>query len=40
MKNGLRFAPDIEVGMETVSAPSFAETVGASLAYKYNPMMD
>ena len=40
MKNGLRFAPDIEVGRETVSAPSFAETVGASLAYKYNPMLD
>jgi len=40
MKNGLRFAPDIEVGRETVSAPSFAETVAASLAYKYNPMLD
>jgi len=40
MKNGLRFAPDIQVGMDTVSAPTFMETVGASLAYKYNPMMD
>jgi len=40
MKNGLRFAPDIEVGRETISAPDFAETVGASLAYKYNPMLD
>lgn len=26
--------------METVSAPSFIETVGASLAYKYNPILD
>ena len=40
MKSGLRYAPDIQVGRETVSAPSFAETVGASLAYKYNPMLD
>jgi len=40
MKNGLKFIPDIEVGMETVSAPAFAETVGASLAYKYDPMLD
>ena len=40
MKNGLRFAPDIQVGMDTVSAPTFMDTVGASLAYKYNPMMD
>lgn len=40
MKDGLRYAPNIEVGRETVSAPSFMETVGASLAYKYNPILD
>ena len=40
MKDGLRYAPNIEVGRETVSAPSFIETVGASLAYKYNPILD
>ena len=40
MKDGLRYAPNIQVGRETVSAPSFIETVGASLAYKYNPILD
>jgi len=40
MENGLTFMPDIEVGMDTVSAPDFYETVGASLAYKYNPLLD
>ena len=40
MKRGLRYAPNIQVGRETVSAPSFIETVGASLAYKYNPILD
>ena len=40
MKRGLRYAPNIQVGRETVSAPSFMETVGASLAYKYNPILD
>ncbi len=40
MENGLNFVPDIEVGMDTVSAPDFYETVGASLGYKYNPLLD
>ena len=42
MKNGLYNVADIEVGSEAdlVPAPTFFESVGASLAYKYNPVRD
>ena len=42
MKNGLNTVPQIEVGSERdlVSTPTFMETVGASLAYKYDPIRD
>ena len=42
MKNGLYNVADIEVGSEAdlVPAPTFFESVGASLAYKYNPLRD
>ena len=42
MKNALNFVRNIEATQELEPAqdPSFAETVGASLAYKYGPIMD
>ena len=42
MKNGLNTAPNIQAGSEfnSVPAPTFFETVGASLAYKYDPIRD
>ena len=42
MQNGLTAVPRIEVGtrVEPSSSPDFMQTVGASLAYKYNPILD
>ena len=42
MKNALNFVRNIEAvrELEPAQDPSFAETVGASLAYKYGPIMD
>ena len=42
MQNGLTAVPRIEVGtgVDPSSSPDFMQTVGASLAYKYNPILD
>ena len=41
MKNAFTQSPDIEVGDgEFVSAPDFFDTVGASLSYKYMPLLN
>ena len=42
MKNALTSLPEITGGqaIQTTDAPSFFETVGASLAYKYDPLRD
>lgn len=42
MQNGLTAVPRIEVGtrVDPYSSPDFMQTVGASLAYKYNPILD
>ena len=42
MKNGLNTVPQIEVGSDRnlTPTPTFFETVGASLAYKYDPIRD
>ena len=42
MKNALTSLPEIAGGqaIQTTDAPSFMQTVGASLAYKYDPLRD